>query len=30
MSIDKTFKVTFAKSDCGSVNPLVIQSSTPK
>jgi hypothetical protein len=30
MSIDKTFKATFAKSDCGSVKPLVIQSSKLK
>ena len=30
MNIDKTFKATFAKSDCGSVKPLVIPSSSPK
>lgn len=30
MNIDKTFKAAFAKSDCGSVKPLVSPSSSPK
>jgi len=30
MNIDKTFKAAFAKSDCGSVKPLVLPSSSPK
>jgi Protein of unknown function (DUF3617) len=30
MNIDKTFKATFAKSNCGSVKPLVIPPSPPK
>lgn len=30
MNIDKTFKATFANSDCGSVKPLVIPPSPPK
>ena len=30
MNIDKTFKATFAKPDCGGVKPLVIPSSSPK
>ena len=30
MNIDKTFKAAFAKSDCGSIKPLVLPSSSPK